>query len=71
MTDEMDPLHNFARELKLQLDTYFSDVYDVKDPSFNPIYSCATYLSPCHKVLLTTELVREAKKYLQGERLIL
>ena len=70
MSDEMDPLNNFARELKHHLDIYFSDVYDVKDPSFNPLYACASYLSPCHKVLLTAELVREAKKYLQGERLI-
>ena len=62
----MDSAHNFAKEMRKQMEAYFVFLLKPFHKDFLPIYWVATYLCPVYRSLLTSDQLPVVRKYLEG-----
>ena len=62
---------SFARELKKKMQSQFSYLLN-NERDFQPVFWVATYLSPLHHVLLSSDVdkMREVREFLKSESVI-
>ena len=65
LEDERDSGHLFAKEIRKHTLGYFKFILDPKHKTFLPVYWAASFLSPEHSHLLTTEEQSVAIDYLK------
>ena len=70
--DQSKTAHTFAKELQEKMKSQFVYLLDPKSDKFQSIFWVATYLSPVHRVLLTSdpEKMKEVKKFLKSKSVI-
>ena len=67
VNDEADSAHSFAKEMKAQIESYFSFVLCPDDPCFLPIYWAASFLCPFYRFVITSEELPVVKAYLESK----
>ena len=64
--DECDSAHNFAKEMKAQLESYFAFLLFPSQAGFLPIYWVASFLCPVYRSVITSEEMPVVRAYLEG-----
>ena len=55
LANERESGHLFAKQIEKQTKKYFAFVLDPDSNDFLPVFWCATFLSPVHKLVLSPE----------------
>ena len=66
LENERESGHLFAKQIEKQTKKYFAFVLDSAHPDFLPVFWCATFLSPIHRLVLSPEQRKVATTYLKG-----
>ena len=66
LANERESGHLFAKQIEKQTKKYFAFVLDPDSNDFLPVFWCATFLSPVHKLVLSPEQRKVATTYLKG-----
>ena len=65
LRDEYDSGHQFAKEMKKQMESYFSFLLFPNKPGFLPVYWVATFLCPVYRSYITSEEMPIVRAYLE------